>query len=106
MRRQDWPLHGTWPFLIHAIVVHVPNNADYLPPLVLRVGADLFAKGTRGIVPVFSRQFFGDDGHRNLIVDIAPGEVAAGDERRTEGLEKARCDEPEAVERNFTRGVS
>src|ERR1700757_2227919 len=102
---QDWPIHGTGRSLIHAVVVHVSNNADNLAPVVFRVGADLFAESKRWIVPGFSRQLFRDNGQRNLAVDIAPGEVATGNQWRAQGLEEARGDEPEAVNRKLIRRV-
>src|SRR5262249_4269813 len=39
------------------------------------------------------------------VIDIAPGEVAPGDEWRAHGLEESRCDEPEAVNRKVTRRI-
>src|SRR5215469_276860 len=99
---QDWPIYGTGRFLIHAIVVHVPDNSDHLTPVIFRVGADLLAQGKRGIVPVFARHLFRDDGERDSVVDIVPDEVAASHEWSAECLEEAGRDKPEAAKWYFT----
>src|SRR5947199_9113752 len=80
----------------------VPHNANDLAPVVLRAYSDLLAERARGIVPVLAREFFGDHSHRNLIVDVAPGEITARDERRAKSFEKARRDELKPAKRKVT----
>ena len=80
----------------------VPHNANDLAPVVFRTHANLLAERACWVMPMLARGSFGDDCERNLIVDVTPSEVATGDERRAECFEKARCNEPEPVQRKRT----
>ena len=51
------------------------------------------------VVPVLFRQVLRDEGHRPLLVGISPGEIAAGQQRRSHGGEKPGRDEFEAANR-------
>ena len=81
MPHQDWPSHRTRRFNVHTIVVRVRQDTDNLRPVVLGTRADPLAEGTGRRAPVFARHILSDEGNRPLVVDVRPGEIAAGNKR-------------------------
>src|SRR6202040_1517643 len=89
------PINGGGRIFVNAHVVRVADDADDFPPVVIVADANSLAQRVAGIMPVLTRKIFGDDRNGNSLVDVVPGEIAAGDERSAQRREEARRDELE-----------
>ena len=85
--------------------MNVPDHAHDFPPIVLRADANSLPERSRGFIPIIARHFFRNNRHGMLVVDVAPGEVAAGEERRAHGLEESGHHELEPAQRKLPGGI-
>ena len=84
------PVHRGRRRLAYAVIMEVGRNADDLPPIVGIADADLFTNGVERRLPVLSREILGNDGHRDLFVNLIPREVAPCHQRRSHSGKEAR----------------
>ena len=68
----------------------IADHADDLAPGIFCAFANALAEGSSGIAPEFASHVLGDDRHVPALLEIGPGEIAAGDQRGAHGLKKAR----------------
>ena len=89
------PIHSRWRLLKYAIVIHIRCDADHLAPWAgsaVELPDPLpYRRLSRS--PILPREALGHDRHVVQRIQISPGEVAAGDERRPESLKRSWRDE-------------
>ena len=83
------PVNGGGWILINAVVVRIGNDSDDFAPVVVVADANSLSQRVARVMPILARKIFGDDRDRNSLVDIVPGEIAAGDERSTQRRERS-----------------
>ena len=93
------PIHGGGRRIVDAIVMHVPGDANNLAPIVGGAHADLLAEGGGRICHKLSGEILRDDRDGPLLVSFRPGQVAAGNQRRSHRCQIARRDEFETANR-------
>src|SRR5215469_14857211 len=94
-RRHDGEINGGGSRIAHSVVVDIADNADNFAPIVDSRDTDALADGVGGRTPVFASEALTHDRHRNLAVDLAPGEGAPSNHRDAQRLEILRTNEVE-----------
>jgi len=84
--QQRGPVDGGAGGLFQTVVVHISDDADNFAPIIKRRESNAFAQRFGRSTPVFAALVFGNDRHRNLVVDIVPSEITTGDDRYAQSL--------------------